>query len=357
LVVLATLIVAALALTHYRVLLMYAGFVVALLALNWRRLPALLKPLLAVGAGAGLLALPWMLATLGGPLLAFVGTLLSTPPVGISRPIADFNAFPNLRDYSWHFWLAAVLGALGGLARRRGATLLVLLWWGLLVVLANPAWVGLPGTGLVNNFAVFIAVYIGASLLAAAGAAWLAVPRLAHWGPALLALTLAVGAWGFRQRMNPLDTQLHVLAARPDLRAAAWIDSHLPDGARLLANAFFASGGTVAVGGDAGWWLPLLARRAATLPPINYTSELGPVPEYPAWVRALPTAIRQHGLDDPAVLALLKERGVTHAYIGQRQEQSGGGEPFVFSLADLLASPHFRPVYHEDRVWVFEFLP
>jgi hypothetical protein len=63
------------------------------------------------------------------------------------------------------------------------------------------------------------------------------------------------------------------------------------------------------------------------------------------------------GLQDPAVLAMLRERGVTHVYIGQRRGGAVSSDPLDIQPANLLASPHFRPIYHEDRVWVFELTP
>jgi hypothetical protein len=51
---------------------------------------------------------------------------------------------------------------------------------------------------------------------------------------------------------------------------------------------------------------------------------------------------------------MLRERGVTHVYIGQRQGRLNYDGPGILEPRQLLASPHFRPVYHEDRVWVFE---
>jgi hypothetical protein len=113
----------------------------------------------------------------------------------------------------------------------------------------------------------------------------------------------------------------------------------------------------VAVGGDGGWWLPLLARRPITLPPMIYHNEAGPRPDYVNWVEELPRAILAEGVDDPAVLAMLRARGVTHVYIGQQRNEPYGGPPLLLQPEALLSSAHFQPVYHADRVWVFEVLP
>ncbi|HEX5692617.1 MAG TPA: hypothetical protein VFX76_21530, partial [Roseiflexaceae bacterium] len=71
-------------------------------------------------------------------------------------------------------------------------------------------------------------------------------------------------------------------------------------------------------------------------------------------INALPELLEQKPPDDPEVLAMLRERGVTHVYVGQRQGRLNYDGPAVLEPKQLLASSHFRPIYHEDRVWVFE---
>jgi hypothetical protein len=45
---------------------------------------------------------------------------------------------------------------------------------------------------------------------------------------------------------------------------------------------------------------------------------------------------------------------VTHVYLGQQQGTVGYNGPMTLQPAQLAASPRFKAVYHEDRVWVFE---
>jgi hypothetical protein len=170
-------------------------------------------------------------------------------------------------------------------------------------------------------------------------------------------ISLAVLAlWGAGQRLGDLDVAQHALVTRPDLRAAAWIRANTPTDARFLVNSFFAYGGASVVGSDGGWWLPLIAGRQTTLPPILYGSEQPPRPDYRLWINALTAALEQKPLDDPAVLAMLREHGATHIYIGQRQGRLNYAGPAVLDPQQLLASPHFRSIYHQDRVGVFEIV-
>jgi hypothetical protein len=56
------------------------------------------------------------------------------------------------------------------------------------------------------------------------------------------------------------------------------------------------------------------------------------------------------------VIAMLKERGVTHVYIGQ-QQGSVNSPGALLDPAQLLSDSRFRLIYHQDRVYIFEFLP
>jgi hypothetical protein len=124
----------------------------------------------------------------------------------------------------------------------------------------------------------------------------------------------------------------------------------------LLVNSFFAYGGSLIAGSDAGWWLPLTARRQTTLPPLTYGSEQGPTPDYINSINNLTASIIEYGVDHPLVKEMLEDRGITHVYIGQRQGSVGSDKP-LFYADELLASERYDPVYHQDRVWIFKINP
>jgi hypothetical protein len=232
------------------------------------------------------------------------------------------------------------------------------LWWLTLLIIANPAWLGLPGSGAISNFALFIAVYIPAGVLI--GSLFAAVmSRLSRrrWVTlATLFCVAAVGLGGARIRIEDVRVSQHTLVTRPDLRAMAWIEENTVKDARFLTNSFLAYGDRAVVGSDGGWWLPLLAGRANTVPPLNYRTEQSPRPEYRERVLDFVRQLQQTGVDDPATLALLEVRGITHVYVGQQQGRVNYGGPDILDPAILLDSPHYRPVYHQDRVWIFELV-
>jgi hypothetical protein len=231
--------------------------------------------------------------------------------------------------------------------------------------MANPQWLKLPGSGLLTNFAVFIAFFIPASLVISVPINqlieyFIKFSRSVFFPKYLLTLMIgmviiALGLVGARQRLLDLMIPAHALAVHPDLRASQWIQEHTTTDAHFLVNSFPAYGGSSIVGSDGGWWLPIIARRTTTLPPLTYVSEEGPRPDYREWVNALTNEILAKGISDPDVLAMLTERGVTHVYIGQQQGKVNYNGPGL-EAEQLLADPYFRPLYHQDRVWIFEFL-
>jgi hypothetical protein len=120
-----------------------------------------------------------------------------------------------------------------------------------------------------------------------------------------------------------------------------------------LVNSFFAYNNSVIVGSDGGWWLPILARRQITVPPINYSSEQNTWPGYLDQTNALTFEIRAKGIQNPVVLTQLKDRGISYAYIGQLQGLVNSGGP-LFTAGQMLSDSNFRLVYHQDRVWIFQ---
>ncbi|MEM4202710.1 MAG: hypothetical protein QXS54_01440 [Candidatus Methanomethylicaceae archaeon] len=353
---LAWLLIGGLALTHYRVLIFFVIFVIAYLLLTPK--DSLLRALSGVsvlGVGGGILFLPWFLHIFAGNILRSFERQLMTPPNAISDFTRQYNAIGDITGFMAPLGWLLLIWAIGfGLWRRQRAALVISLWWFLLLIATNPDWLYLPGSGSISNFAIFIAVYIPAGLLIGN----MIGEWITHWSgrfrTKVLAILLCVlGIFGGLKRLGDIDVTSHALITHPDLRAMTWIRENLPEDARFLVNSFFAYGGSVIVGADGGWWLPLLAGRQTTVPPLNYSSERGPQPEYVKWVNQLTAQIQAHGLDHPETLKMLKRRGITYVYIGQREGKIGAGAKQLFSPSDFIGSRAFRVLYHRDRVWIF----
>lgn len=375
------LLMAGLALTHYVVVAFAAAFYLAyvLFSLERKSFSITIKQVALQAAGVALLILPWFIRVFQGKLPAILGKQMAASARNLSSGAGAASTLGNLLAFlPVGLWLALVLALGWGLWRRNRLAAQVGAWWLVILLIANLNWLGLPGTNMIDNFTVLIAAYIPAALLIGGAAGWL-VQDYAHllspksdahpeiqkrssisqpWlgislGAVILLLAALVGLWGTRQRLKDVRAQQHALMTAADEQAIAWIEANIPDSPRFLVNSFFAFGDTLIVGSDAGWWLPLLAGIQTNVPPLNYGMEQGPFPGYRQWVNELTAQIQEKGLDHRKVLAMLKERGFSHVYIGA-QGGRVNNPGFVFDPDLMAASGAYRPVYHQDNVWIFE---
>jgi hypothetical protein len=233
---------------------------------------------------------------------------------------------------------------------RFGATFVV--WSALCFLATNPRLLGLPGDGAITNFTLLVAAYLPASVLIGALA-----PAAHSFGrnALLFCLCMVVAAWGAAQRVGDIAPEQHALVTQADLRAATWLRQNTQPAARIWVNAFPAYGNVFVVGSDAGWWLPLLAQRSTTLPPLLYGTEKVPYSGYIDDVNALPKTLIDKGIAGLDLAVTLQQRGITHVYIGQR-DGSVNWDGTRLDAAALLQTGLFRVAYHEDRVWVLERL-
>jgi hypothetical protein len=313
--------------------------------------------------------LPWLFNIASGTLAGEFGSLMRTPAAGISESTAAYNDFGNLyiyQDLSLWVLLIACLG-LGLLMRQRGV-LIVGVWWLLIFIITNPHWLGLPGTGIVSNFASLIAIYVPTSLIVGLAVGNVAANLLTRRreetkkSPSVLrffvfeVLILALGLFGLPQRLADLQPNSGILVTPPDVRAAGWVRANLPrENTRFLVNTFTAYNGTLSVGTDAGWWLPLLAGVRTTLPPATYSFEQPAHPNFADEAARFAALATSTNMAQPAWAASLKAAGITHIFVGQRQGRVNYSGPNL-NPQSLAANPSLRLVYHEDRVFIFEVL-
>jgi hypothetical protein len=221
----------------------------------------------------------------------------------------------------------------------------------------------LPGKGIIDNFAVFIAAYIPAGIILAAIPTGLASDQAkthhqniwVYFSLAVIITGLAI--WGSWQRHGVVNPHKYAIATTPDILAAKWIKENTSSDTRFLANAFFAYADSVIVGSDGGWWLPLIADRQTTLPPMTYSFESEPFPGYSKWVQVPTRMIEAYGITHSETIMTLVEYGVTHVYIGQQQGSVNYTGPLRLNPTELQSDPHFEALYHQDRVWIFKLIP
>ena len=119
----------------------------------------------------------------------------------------------------------------------------------------------------------------------------------------------------------------------------------------------------IVVGGDAGWWLPILTQRANSIPPQYALFTARPIePGYTQQVNNLVHTLLTSPPTAPEGIQALCDFGITHVYIGQRRGMAVAALPPstrpekpMLDTAELAASELFDLVYQYDLVRVFRF--
>ena len=362
-----SLLLSGLALTHYRILIFAFALIPAYFILEVRRktfLPWFVH-MAGLGLGSALLFLPWFIHVFGARIMKILENQLTTVPAANPAGLDQYNSIGDIFTYApaWA-WLLLPLMIGAGLWLRKKDVALLASWWFLILLTANPAWLNLPGTGTVSNFAVFIAAYIPISIFLGAGVGWLGEkwlhrPRTAIWLPRLVlgVMIIVAAVLGGRQRLADVRIQDFALATRSDLTAAAWIRENTPADAKFVVNYFFAYLDQLIVGADGGWWLPLLTERQSNLPPLTYGIEDSSGDTYLYRTNELASLIQKDGITSPSVIRQLIDEGFEYIYIGQRQGAVNNPGPVVLDPQVLKLDEHFQLLYQRDRVWIFKLTP
>jgi hypothetical protein len=306
---------------------------------------------LAVAAGmAVLLVAPWLAVLVGQT------TVQTASPTTLRGSV--YNSYQNAAGLYWTqnnrlLVALALLGAILALWQRWRAALSLILWSALVILWANPVWVGLPYLSFFNNNIVALAIFVPFSLLIGGGAAaldavitrWVAEhrapQRVRSWRAArTFGVGLAALWYGltFRSVINDGTKIAHDY----DLPALIWAAQNTPPAARFAIN----TDGwlyDIARGSDGGWWLLPFAGRQVSTPPVIYT--YGP-PPYVKQVQATTSWLRDAKDKSPTDLASwMRTNGFTYAYATKAGR--------LFNIQQLAPSPLFSEVYHSDEVSIF----
>jgi len=352
---------AGLLLIHYRIFIFYTCFMLVYLlyqALASETKRKFIEPasrMFLIGLLATLLTLPW----LWNVFTDFVPRHLQ---VYNSAGDEDLFSDPLVRQYfgfsmklvslSFNSYLIALslLGCIWGMFKREKSVILIVLWLVALFIVANLYLSRLPLSGLMDNGAVIIGLYLPGSILSSYSLDRLAEAsfpkmRFKRWAAlekVIVALSVVLAALLGARRMLDIIEPSFALVSKSDMLAMDWIRRNTPKEAKFFSNSSLYLPDAI-IGSDAGLWIPLLAGREATVPPMMYNTDGSP--EYIAAVNALAKGIAALS-DAEEMLPLFKSYGVTHIYIGKR---GGDIKPQKF-----INSPYYQLLYNHDGVWIFE---
>lgn len=362
---------AGLALTHYRITMIYAGLAALYIAvrivqaMRARSLSDVGTPLLRAGLVTALTLatlLPWFINLRQNFTTRFVGK--DSPERAIYYSLeTTLGGTDLLLHASMPILVAlAALGLIWIIRQRYWLLLLPAAIWLVLGLWSNPYFLPfrLPYAGYLDITTLVTSVWLPLALLAGA-----AVSGVAQWimslgdsydslrrevwrivTPLLIgAIVLVGGAASSLTLASNLDNKPYI--ARGDAEVLVWMRHNLPSDAYVLANPFAFTWDPPPQsvhGSDAGLWVPLVAGVRSSVPPIPAYNERPSIEGYIDGLRALvatePFAGREADWD------ALKAAGITHIYVGSR-----GG---ALDVPTLLSSDHSRLLFHSDGAWVFE---
>ncbi len=339
--------VGGLVIAHPRVTVFFLCFLVAYLIVeafasraNWRHLSSRVVGISAVGISGILIILPWMWNILGSLVpRTWQGASLATP---------SDNPFP------WAFITAsndriligaAVLGLALGLVKRDNGAMLIGIWTGLMVLSANLYLIGLPGSTMISNGALAIALFLPVSLLDGQLISTVAEhARFERWKLHLKMIAavglIAVGLYG-AQGLLGIVNPATALFFKEDAQAMEWIAMNTPKDAKFLINSYSWQYGIYA-GSDGGYWIPALTGRKASLPSLLYA--LGK-PDYVTTEASSMAKVSSGALSDEDMRDFLRANKIDYVYIGYR-----GG---VLKPSQFVDKPGYREVYKGEGVWIF----
>jgi hypothetical protein len=314
-------------------------------------------PLLAAHAGAAgglalLLTLPWWLNVLGG-FLVDGALFFLRPSAEQAASIQQHNAWGAITPFyvKPYVLLGAFVGMLAAAWRRQWRLLALALWAALVLLITNPASVGLSGGGIITNFAVFIGAYVVVAPLCAYAVAT-ALELLPRPAPLLLSGLAALALLGgSAASQGAIAERQFALLGPEDVPAMEWVRANTPPDARFLVDTLSAYSGTGVVGIDGGMWLPLAAGRGTTVPPLTYASERAEQPGYAEGLVPAIKRLQELGLASQQAVAQLRAEGVGYVYVGPHRNPDAKG---WIDAAQLRDSPLWRLVYERDGVQIFQ---
>ncbi len=335
---------AGLALTHYRLLAMGGLFLLLLTAFSWKavgRCPRF-GVRLALALGASVLAFPW--------LISAGGRLLFPAARAVGEAGLKSDPFPWDLVARWPdgpVFLLAVGGLLAGLRWGRPDALALGLTLLGLGFLAGALPVPPPIPNVIDGVTVAASLWLGA-LVPAAAAATRFLDRAWAGSKAGLgvvgALVLVVCCSQVGRQLAVVNPEL-VLVHPADLPALAWVRASTPPDAGFLINGFEWRPGFYA-GADAGFWLPAAAGRTTLLPTLLYGNL--PVEDFSRRNR-IARELAAGRTDWGRLIPELRALKIDYVFIGRR------GGPLT--AGKLLGRPEFEAVYHRAGVWVFRLRP
>ena len=349
--------IAGLFLTHYRVfaflIILIVSYIVILLfkmlfdkAHNKSNFTRGMLLIGFAGIFTIVLIFPWFIETLSTLFIPRI----TVNPGGTPSLFNDFSWAYLTSAYGTISMIVAAIGFIVSIIQKRVYAFVLAIWVLLLFLLANANALGLPGAHFVNNTSVEIILFIPISILAGYGLAIIIDFLLARSGRrlqiSLIAILIIISSYmsflGARRILTILNP-VTILTREADINALEWVKENIDNDETIVINPF-AWGYGMYAGNDGGYWVAPIANMKSMPPPALYglSSELSPV------VKEISQSIIKLSDDADKLHQYLWTNGFKYIYIGAR-----GG---VISPLNLLKNPQYELLYSSDGTWLFQLL-
>jgi len=311
--------------------------------------------LAAAGLGALALVTPWIPVVMGGKTPVMIKSAMQTEA---GPRLTDIGLWTHLGFYIGPvFWIAGAAALAVAIFRNRKLATDLVFWIGIAFLAANPHLLHLPGAGIESNFVLLIMLYVPISWLlgSAVGEAAGRLDRKMI-GRVAVAGVLAVSLFfGFGRQARIVDPFFRMVEEN-DVAAMSWIRKNTPRKARFLTNAMLAFNNTVAIGSDAGWWIPYFTRRWIPFLPMQFGMEKLLPDTKPRAMRSLVVEVRETEGDPEKLARIFLRENLSYVYLGEKRGSA------AYAAVELLPESWFRynPYFIEEArfgaamIWRFD---
>lgn len=366
---LACILIAGLILTHYAITIFFALLLFAYLLIyqsprmsDTQHLNKLIERSVLLLFGTLFLILPWGLQLVTSERFGSAGIIGTRTTMQIStsaqKEVAQIGRSLEVRFRdNYHLLFLTVIGLLWGISQRSRAILLVSVWVGFLFALPLIARIVTPTSSIgsilsnidVDNVVIslFLPFAVVISMIVCTCYSHIGTTKT-HFGRWLTVLFFGVlifsSVVGTINLANILNRDLELVVPE-DIPAMRWVENNTPSSAKFLTNMYFWNGNTV-MGYDAGYWLPILAKRSTLVPPLLYTSE-NMERKKVLRLRQIAQSVLDGTITNEDQLCRLRNDGVNYIFVGSRPRN-------ILTRDRLLVTPNLEEIYHNGNTAVFK---
>jgi hypothetical protein len=355
-IILLSIIVAGLFLTHYRVSVFYASMVIGyvivkIINIIYKKQPIrnvfpMISIILTVVFTGVIMSAPWWPETIKTLFIPRLDIVNSQKPALFS----DFSWAYLTPVYGQIAMILAGIGLLISIIQKKLFGILLIIWITFMFMLANLNSFGFPGADFVNNTSVAIILYIPISILAGYLVAEIfqigQKPLQGYLRKIYLivvsAATISAIILG-ANRILPILNPSTLLYREADSAALDWLDQNAPSDARIVINPFLWGYGMYA-GNDGGYWIAPITGRLSFPPPALY----GLSAPLSSEVNQISQNVIELSNDATSLHQFLVMNKIEYLFIGVR-----GG---VLSANLLANSPLYEQLYSKNGAWIFQVM-